>query len=81
MSVGRFQLGTLRCQAVSICVIWPSAPEFTYAFAAWTRAMLRRCRPDWDIQSPEQRAAWAKGDKSGFHPYGKTLAQEIADQD
>jgi peroxiredoxin len=45
------------------------------------RAVLQRCRPDWDISSPEQRAAWAEGEKSRFYPYGKTLAQLFADQD
>ncbi len=45
------------------------------------RAMLSRCRPDWDIGSAEQRAAWEKGDKAGFYPYGKTRAQELAEQD
>jgi len=45
------------------------------------RAVLRRCRPDWDIGSPEHRAAWAKGDKAKFHPYGKTHAQVFAEQD
>ena len=44
------------------------------------RAVLQRCRPDWDIGSAAQRAAWANGDKSGFHPYGKTMAQEFAEQ-
>ena len=45
------------------------------------RAVLQRCRPDWDISSPEQRAAWDTGDKAKFFPYGKTLAQAVADQD
>jgi peroxiredoxin len=45
------------------------------------RAVLERCRPDWDIGSAEQRAAWAKGDKAGFHPYGKSQAQVLAEQD
>ena len=45
------------------------------------RAVLQRCRPDWDISTPQQRDAWAKGDKAGFYPYGKTLAQEFAEQD
>jgi len=45
------------------------------------RAVLRRCRPDWDISSPEHRGAWAKGDKARFHPYGKTHAQVFAEQD
>jgi len=45
------------------------------------RAVLQRCRPDWDISSAEQRTAWEKGDKGRFHPYGKTHAQELAEQD
>jgi hypothetical protein len=45
------------------------------------RAVLQRCRPDWDISGAEQRAAWAKGDKTGFYPYGKTQAQVFAEQD
>jgi hypothetical protein len=45
------------------------------------RAVLQRCRPDWDVSSAKQRAAWANGDKTGFYPYGKTQAQVFADQD
>ena len=45
------------------------------------RAVLQRCRPDWDISSPELRAAWAKGEKTGFFPYGRTQAQLLAEQD
>jgi peroxiredoxin len=45
------------------------------------RAVLQRCRPDWDIGSPAQRAAWARGEKAGFYPYGKTQAQVLAEQD
>jgi peroxiredoxin len=44
------------------------------------RAVLERCRPDWGIGTPEQRAAWDRGDKSKFYPYGRTQAQVIADQ-
>jgi peroxiredoxin len=43
------------------------------------RAVLSRCRPDWDITSPQKRAAWEKGDKAGFHPYGRTHAQTLSD--
>ena len=32
------------------------------------RAMLQKCRPDWDITRPELKAAWARGDKAGFYP-------------
>src|SRR5262249_26666998 len=45
------------------------------------RAVLQRCRPDWDITSPEQRAAWAKGEKANFYPYGKTQRQVLAPPD
>jgi peroxiredoxin len=45
------------------------------------RAILQRCRPDWDITSPELRAAWEKNDKARFHPYGKTQTQLLAGQD
>jgi len=30
--------------------------------------VLERCRPDWDIDSAEQRTAWQTGDKAGFYP-------------
>jgi peroxiredoxin len=43
------------------------------------REVLKRCRPDWDIQTAEQKAAWEKGDKSKFFPYGKTQAQVLAE--
>ncbi len=45
------------------------------------RAVLERCRPDWDITSASMRAAWAKGDKANFHPYGRTQAELLAGQD
>ena len=45
------------------------------------RAVLQRCRPDWDLGSAELRAAWAKGDKTNFYPYGKTQAQVFAEQE
>jgi peroxiredoxin len=44
------------------------------------RAMLRS-RPDWDITTPEARAAWARGDKALFYPYGKSQAQVLAAQE
>jgi peroxiredoxin len=45
------------------------------------RTVLRRCRPDWDISSPEQRTMWENGNKAAFYPYGKTQAQVFAGQD
>ena len=44
------------------------------------RAVLARCRPDWDIGTAALRAAWAKGEKASFSPYGKTQAQVLAEQ-
>ena len=42
------------------------------------RAVLKKCRPDWDITSPEMKAAWARGEKDRFYPYGKSLAKVFA---
>jgi peroxiredoxin len=35
------------------------------------RAVLKKCRPDWDISAPELKAAWEQGRKELFYPYGK----------
>src|SRR5580700_2675860 len=43
------------------------------------RAVTQKCRPDWDLASPELREAWSKGDKARFYPYGKTVAQVFAE--
>jgi peroxiredoxin len=45
------------------------------------RAILMKCRPDWDITKPELREAWKRGDKSSFYPYGKSYAQIFAEQE
>jgi peroxiredoxin len=39
------------------------------------RAVLKKCRPDWDLSDPGLRDAWKRGEKSRFYPYGKTYAQ------
>jgi peroxiredoxin len=44
------------------------------------RAVLKKSRPDWDITSPEMKAAWARGDKNLFYPYGKTYAKVFGEQ-
>jgi len=41
------------------------------------RAVLKKCRPDWDITDPKMKAAWQQGRKEQFYPYGKTFAQSI----
>ena len=45
------------------------------------RAVLKKCRPDWDITTPELKAAWQQGRKDLFYPYGKTYAQTLGEQD
>jgi len=45
------------------------------------RAVLKKCRPDWDISTPEVKAAWKEGRKELFYPYGKSYAQTISEQD
>jgi hypothetical protein len=38
------------------------------------RAVTKKCRPDWDITTPEMKAAWQEDRKERFYPYGKTFA-------
>ena len=45
------------------------------------RAVTRKCRPDWDITTPELKAAWRQGRKELFYPYKKTFVNSLADQD
>ena len=40
----------------------------------------QKCRPDWDITTPELKAAWQQGRKELFYPYGKTLAKLSANR-
>jgi len=44
------------------------------------RAVLRKCRPDWDITTPEVKAAWQQSRKELFYPYGKTFAETLSEQ-
>jgi hypothetical protein len=45
------------------------------------RVVLKKCRPDWDITTPELKVAWKEGQKELFYPYGKTYVQTIGEQD
>jgi peroxiredoxin len=45
------------------------------------RAVLKKCCPDWDITQPELKAAWARGEKYRFYPYGKSYAQVFREQE
>jgi peroxiredoxin len=44
------------------------------------RAVAMKVRPDWDITTPEQKAAWAAGQKDRFYPYGKSYAKVFSEQ-
>jgi len=45
------------------------------------RVALRKCRPDWDITTAELKAAWQRGEKDQFFPYGRRLAELFAEQE
>jgi len=36
------------------------------------RAVLRKCRPDWDLADPGLKIDWQRGDKERFYQYAKT---------
>jgi peroxiredoxin len=42
------------------------------------RAILRKCRPDWDITNSDLKAAWQHGDKKLFYPYDRAHEQPVA---
>ena len=44
------------------------------------RAVLKKCRPDWDITAPELRAAWHQGRKDLFYPYGRTYRETLGEE-
>src|SRR6266516_1911845 len=45
------------------------------------RIALRKCRPDWDITTAELKAAWQRGERDRFFPYGRRLAGLFAEQE
>src|SRR3984957_6620186 len=45
------------------------------------RVVTRKCRPDWDITDAAHKEAWARGEKNGFYPYGKSYAAVFGEQD
>ena len=45
------------------------------------RAVLKKCRPDWDITGAELKAAWGRGEKDRFYPYGKSYIKTISEQE
>jgi peroxiredoxin len=45
------------------------------------REVSRKCRPDWDITSPELKSAWERAEKERFYPYGRSFAKVFAEQE
>ncbi|PYI74965.1 MAG: alkyl hydroperoxide reductase [Verrucomicrobia bacterium] len=45
------------------------------------RAVIKKCRPDWDITAPEMKAAWQEDQKELFYPYGKNYAETISERE
>jgi len=45
------------------------------------RAVIKKCRPDWDITTPQIKAACQEDRKELFYPYGKTFAETIREQE
>jgi len=45
------------------------------------RALSKKCRPDWDITDAEHKAAWSRGEKDLFYPYGKSYAKIFGGQE
>jgi len=42
------------------------------------RAITRKVRPDWEIDTPEMRQKWEGGDKEVFYPYGESMEEALA---
>jgi peroxiredoxin len=45
------------------------------------RAVLKKCRPDWDITTPEMKAAWARGEQNRFYPYDRSYTEVFREQE
>jgi peroxiredoxin len=45
------------------------------------RAVSKKCRPDWDITDAEHKAAWSRGEKDLFYPYGKSYTNVFKEQE
>jgi len=56
---------------------WPTVEDVRQD----SRAVSRKCRPDWDISSSEVNAAWERGGKSRFYLFGKGCAKVFGEQE
>jgi peroxiredoxin len=60
---------------------WYFARPTTEELRQDLRAISRKIRPDWDITRPERKAAWERGEKDRFYPYGKSFAKVFGEQE
>ena len=44
------------------------------------RAVLRKCREDWDLADPGLKIDWDRGDKERFYQYARMRLQAPADR-
>src|SRR5207249_954347 len=44
------------------------------------RAVAKKCRPDWDITTPELRSAWQQGPKTSSTPTAKPSSKPLANR-
>jgi hypothetical protein len=67
----------VKLQLVTTAVLSPTIERLWQDL----RAVLKKCRPDWDINRPELKAAWERGEHDRFYPYGKTYGQVFREQE
>src|SRR5947209_6855859 len=44
------------------------------------RAVIKKCRPDWDITTPERQATWQQRKKERLYPAGQTIPPTSREQ-
>ena len=44
------------------------------------RAVTKKCRPDWDITTPDLKKAWQEGRKELFYPTAKPTPKPSANR-
>ena len=77
--LGQRDMPTYRYELVARCKIyngyWYWGRPSTAELHQDVRDITRRIRPDWQIDTPEMRAMWDRGERDGFYPYGKSWKQ------
>jgi len=61
-----------------LLVFWPT--DHRRELRQDLRAALKKCRPDWEITTPELKAAWNRVNVIGFIPMARTYGQVFREQ-